>query len=152
MPKWLLAPWIAERVLYFGDSSMLPAVARGLARLPAAVRQAAMEECAWLGVGAESSGWTGSSNLLDQDGERRERLVVLSGAAEPHEIERCAVHEAGHVWVSALPHAHSALISARGERRLYSMARADGWLSRAEGHVARDERLASALEWIWTAR
>jgi hypothetical protein len=151
-PAWLLAQWCCERVSYYGDPALLPVVGRALARLPRPVRGAVLDECTFLSVGHQTRAWTGSSHLLDRDGARRPQLVVLSGAL-PHvaDLERIVLHEAAHCWLSA-PHEHSQLISARGEQGLYALATREGWLPRVEAHVARDERLADALEQIWSAR
>jgi hypothetical protein len=149
LPCWLAAKWIREKVSFYGDGSMLPAVVA--ARVPAPVRDAALAEVAFLGVGAETCGWAGSSNLLDRDGERRPRLIVLSGH-DLADVERITLHEVAHAWLAALPHEGSMLATAQAEERVFALARREGWIDHAEAHVQRDERLAVGLEKIWASR
>jgi hypothetical protein len=151
LPSWLAATWIREKVSFYGDASMLPGVVAALSRVPAPVRDAALAEVAFLAVGADTCGWMGSSTLLDRDGARRPRIIVLSGH-DLADVERITLHEIAHAWAAALPHEGSMLTTAQAEERVFALARREGWIARAEAHVQRDERLAVALEKIWATR
>jgi len=149
-PAWLLPRWVRERVLYFGDGPMLEAVVAALVRVPAPVRAAALDEVAFLGVGAGSNGWTGSSRLEDREGETRPRIVNLSGGGRHvDDIMRTVLHELAHAWLLPRP---LALVTAQGDEALREVARQDGWLAQADAHIARHERLAEALGLVWGAR
>jgi hypothetical protein len=146
-PPAQLPRWIRERVLYYGDRVVLEAVVEALVRVPDPVRAAALDEIAFLGVGAEARGWTGSSNLVDRHGESRPRLVNLSGAdCHVPDLIEVAIHEVAHGWLMPRP---IALVTTQGEANLRAVAAEDGWLERADVQVARDERLAWACTWAW---
>jgi hypothetical protein len=146
-PAALLPRWIRERVLAYGDHIVLEAVVEALGRVPAPVRAAALDEICFLGVGGDSRGWTGSSNLVDRHDESRPRIVVLSGA-DRHvaDLIPTAVHEIAHAWLLPRP---IFLVTTQGESNLRALAAEDGWLTQADAHVARGERLAEACTWSW---
>lgn len=149
-PAWLLPRWIGERVLVYGDHSMVEAVVTALVLVPAPVRAHALAEVAFEGVGADSRGWYGSSTLVDRDGYVRPGSVRLSGA-DRHmpDLVRTVVHEVAHAWLLPPP---IACVTVQGEVGLAVVARADGWWATGEAHVARHERLAEACALVWGAR
>jgi hypothetical protein len=148
LPPWLLRRWIHERVLFFGDDSMLAPVVTALELVPECVRAAAVRECVFVAVGADNRGWTSSSRLVDRGDASRPRLVVLSGARGPHAeaLVQTTVHELAHSWLSPCP---TAAITTLGEANLRALAATEGWLPRIDAHMAREERLAHGCMWSW---
>ena len=65
------------------------------------------------------------------------------------DVERATLHEIAHSWAAPIPHEGSMLVTTHGEERLFALARDQGWLTRAEAYVQRDERLAVGLEKVW---
>jgi hypothetical protein len=145
-PPWLVPGLVRERVLYFGDVSILNVVIEALVRVPVPVRCTGLADAVFLGVGVESCAWTGSSNLRDSEGEGRPRIVVLGPTVDVVKV----AHELGHLWHAPPPHRYAQLVSVRGEERLLALAAREGWLSRAEDHIARGELLADACAYAWT--
>jgi hypothetical protein len=147
IPQWLLERWIEDKLQYYGDDGALAPVARALASLPAPVRDAVAAEAAILTVGHDTLGWTGPAQLVDRDGARPRRLIVLS-ATNLDDLGRLVAHEASHLWHAPVDTTWP-MPTAIGYRRLLELADREGWRDRADERIARDERLARALEQIW---
>jgi hypothetical protein len=147
LPRWLLEEWIADRVSFYGDPSLLPVVVAALCLVPKPVRDAVVAETAFLAVGVDSAAWTGSANLADREGVRKARVVALGPSVDV----RVVLHEVAHCWHSALPDEHSSLITTRGEAGLWALASREDWHPRMDTHIAKDERLADACAFCWGA-
>ena len=149
MSPQCLARWIRDEVLFFGDLSMLTPVVEALVHVPPPVRAAALAECLFLAVGAETRAWTGASRLVDRDDETRPRMILLSGA-DRHvaDLTRTAVHEIAHAWLLPRPFA---LATAWGELNLRAVVAESGGLAltQSDANYARDERLADACSYAW---
>jgi hypothetical protein len=143
-------PWrVADEILFFGDASMLAPVVAAFAFMPEGVQDFILRECAFLAVGADTYGWTGSSRFVDRDGISRPRVVLLSGS-DRHApgLIHATLHECAHAWTMATP---SGLLSVQGSAglRAHLAAARSPALERADAAVARDERLADALAQLW---
>ena len=149
MPPLRLRRVIRERLLYYGDDRMLGPVVEALMIVPPCVREAALAESTFLGVGANTRGWTGASRLVDRDDETRPRLVVLSGT-DRHlaDLTHTTLHELGHCWLLPPPFALATSEGYAAVRAVVAES-APGVVTQADAHAARDERLADACMWAW---
>jgi hypothetical protein len=145
VPPWLLREWLTERVALVGDSAALPLVVEALCLVPEPVRHAVVAETCFTAVGWSSCAWTGSSVLVDREGTRKPRLVMLGPASDVGTV----LHELGHSWHSPLREEPVPLGSTRGVEQLLALASRDGWRARADAVLARGERLADGCMFAW---
>jgi hypothetical protein len=89
-----LRSWLRERVSFYGDTPLLDVVVAALEVAPEPVREAAIAEVAFLGVGVESRAWIISSMFVDYEDRRKSQVVVLG----PTVGVRTVLHELGHAW------------------------------------------------------
>ena len=158
LEAWRLSPirlpateeWIRENILFYGDATMLDPVLTAFLCMPEPVREYVLGECAFLGVGRDTYAWTGSSNFVDQNGNHRPRIIVLSGA-DRHAagLVRAALHEASHVWTTPTP---SALVTCKGEEGFRTYMDQEGLTKRLDSSIAFDERIACALAALWASQ
>jgi hypothetical protein len=148
VPPWLLREWLTERVALVGDSAALPLVVEALCLVPEPVRHAVVTETCFTAVGWSSRAWASSSVLVDREGNRKPRLVMLGPASDVGTV----LHEVGHGWHSPLCEEPVPLGSTRGVEQLLALAARDGWRARADAMVARGERLADGCMFAWLAR
>jgi hypothetical protein len=120
VPPWLLQEWLTERVALVGDSAATA-------------------------VGWSTRAWAGSSVLVDREGTRKPRLVMLGPASDVGTV----LHELGHTWHSPLREEPVPLGSTRGVEQLLALASREGWRARADAMLARGERLADGCMFAW---
>jgi hypothetical protein len=147
MPEWLLRAWVGERLLYVGAPSLHADIVTALTRVPAAVREHVLAECAFEEVGGEGYGWYGATTLQDRAGQTRPGCIRLSGApGHRADFVKHVLHEIGHCWYSPSP---TLLVSAAGELGVRQLARQQGWLAQAEARREREERACDAFADAW---
>ena len=109
------------------------------------MRVEALEEVAFLAVGAGSLAWTASSAVVDRRGRRPPQVIVLG----PATTVAVTLHELAHAWHAGWARAHAPALTARGERGLVAYAERVGW--RPREHIDRGERFATACALVWAA-
>jgi hypothetical protein len=124
---------------------MLPAVVRGLCRLPAFVSDAVVRECAFFLIGGRLLGSYGGSAPADR------AVVQIAGGPD---VEETVMHESAHGFLGRLPTERSEMVSLVARERVMALARVERWpaVELVAQKTAREERMVSALEQIWSAR
>jgi len=143
---------LRQRALLYGDVEALPFIIEALQKCPPAVREAILDEAAFLAVGLSSNAWTASARRCDSDGRSRHREIVFSRAI----CTELVLHEMAHVWHAPL---HGApdnegpkrqAIRSIGREKLRSLG--PEWELAMDQQEWRSERNADALAEIWMNR
>lgn len=128
----------------YGDTLIAADVRAAVALLPAPVRQCALTEIAFLGVGRESKAWTLAATFCTERGARLPRVVVLGPEAGVFLV----LHEIAHVWL-ARPSCEAVAITTAGEEGLVAHASVEGWAHRIHEEQETGDVLADALAFAW---
>lgn len=140
--------WIDSRLVYVGDSSLLPVVLDALVTCPEPIQEDCLSSSAFIGVGLDSNGWTSPSHFIDKEGRQRQRVVVLG----PNTNERTVRHECAHCWLAPIVRQEETrpVLSEQGRLALRALAARDGWLAPVDASFAREERICDALALLWS--
>ena len=92
------APNVRERLRYFGDEEMFPALVSAIDAMAPPAREWMLDRAVVFGCGWSSAGWAGgaASDLATR------RVVLVSGHHRHEEALRGITwHEAGHCWLES---------------------------------------------------